>query len=194
MISTCCIYILHYTEKKRTRCSVLCQPELSALPCNEKELQGLTLDCKVSFLRQNLWNTSKNKRVFYGHYITAAHEKHWPIFLHTVTCSTVAGREEARGGGRTPLPQCAMAGGAGRGKKIELSLRDFIISQRLKRAEQPNSEHLNLLGLLRWHFKRDLPDAENMSEYKTSQFQAFYSSRARPGRACWCLSGATISI
>ncbi len=36
---------------------------------------------------------------FYRRYITAAaHWKHWPTFLHTVTCSTVAEREEAGGG------------------------------------------------------------------------------------------------
>lgn len=45
-------------------------------------------------------------------------EKHWPTFPHTVTCSTVA---ERRGGGSL-LSQCSMAGGAGRGKKQELSL------------------------------------------------------------------------
>lgn len=56
------------------------------------------LDRGVSFLRENLWDAHKDKRVFYRRYITAAaHWKHWPTFLHTVTCSTVAEREEAGG-------------------------------------------------------------------------------------------------
>lgn len=115
-VAFCFVHMLRYTEKSfltseksRKEQDVLVTVLASfhkMLHALLRATDNLVLWCQlaqdwgVSFLRENLWNTWKNKRVFYRHYITAAaHWKHWPTFLHTVTCSTVAEREEAGGGG-----------------------------------------------------------------------------------------------
>lgn len=110
----------------------------------------LTQDWGVSFLRENLWNTYKNKRVFYRHYITAAaHWKHWPTFLHSdLPYSSREGGGRRRG--RTLLSQCSMAGGAGRLKKQESSLWALLnitnVSIMPKDGEPQISESVKLLG------------------------------------------------
>lgn len=77
----------------------------------------------MSLLGENLRNTYKNKKVFYRHYITAAaHWKHWPTFLHTVTCSTVAGREEAGGRREEESALPMQHGGRSSGRKSTRAL------------------------------------------------------------------------
>lgn len=82
-------------KKNRMFCN-----EASGFKKHDQERQRIKSHCAAAlqtvgsvFGEETYETIRKNNRDFYRHYITAAaHWEHWPTFLHTVTCSTVAGR------------------------------------------------------------------------------------------------------
>lgn len=77
--------ICHQSNKntKRTKCSKLCFldfecPDMGKSPQADRRRAERRL---CVFLKQKAVKTPKNGKVFYRHYITATHRRHWPTFF-----------------------------------------------------------------------------------------------------------------